>query len=273
MPLIVELRQTSTVPLEVEGITPDLVREKSLIQIEKLDIFQGNVKLPLAEFFRVQGSAADETHVWQGELGGVHWLGTKMRSGRIEVQGNIGRHVGSEMRGGEIHVSGNAGDWVGAELHGGLINVRGRAGHLVGSAYRGSDKGMTKGTIVIGGDAGNELGHSMRRGLIYIGGNIGDLAGMNMLAGTILIGGTSGIRHGAGMKRGTIAFLGTEAPPLLPTFRKACRYRPDIFRVIYRHLRDAQANIAEETLAAPFDLYQGDMLEGGRGEILIRAPI
>lgn len=273
MSLQFELRQHSLVPLEVEGIIPDALRDLSLSQIEQLPIFQGNVKLPLAEFFRVQGSAADEVHVWNGELSGVHWLGTKMKSGRIEVQGNIGRHVGSEMTGGEMHVFGNAGDWVGAELHGGLINVRGRAGHLIGSAYRGSVQGMTKGTIIIGGDAGNEIGHSMRRGVLFVGGNIGDLCGMNMRAGTILIGGKSGIRHGAGMKRGTIAFLGDEAPPLLPTFRRACRYRPDIFRVLFRHLQQSQAVIAEETLAAPYDLYHGDLLEGGRGEILIRAAL
>lgn len=72
------------------------------------------------------------------------------------------------------------------------------------------------------------------------------------------------------MKRGTIAFLGNEPPPLLPTFRKACLYRPDIFRVLFRHLRQSQATIAEEILAAPYDLYYGDLLEGGRGEILIR---
>lgn len=271
MPLQFELRQTSSVPLEVEGITPDALRELSLTAIEQLPIFQGNVKVALAEFFRVQGSAEDERHLWNGELSGVHWLGTKMKSGRIEVHGNIGRHLGSEMTGGEIHVYGDAGDWVGAELHGGLINVRGRAGHLIGSAYRGSVVGMTKGTIVIGGDAGNEIGHSMRRGLLFVGGNIGDLAGMNMRAGTILIGGKSGIRHGAGMKRGTIAFLGNEPPPLLPTFRRACQFRPDIFPLVFRHLRKSQANIAEEILAAPYDLYHGDLLEGGRGEILIRA--
>lgn len=273
MPLHFEPRQSSTVPLEVEGITPDLLREKSLAEIEKLDIFQGNVKQPLAEFFRVQGSAADEQHVWSGDLSGVHWLGAKMKRGRIDVNGNIGRHLGSELKAGEIHVTGNAGDWVGAELHGGLINVRGSAGHLVGSAYRGSVHGMTKGTIVIGGEAGNEIGHSMRRGLLYVAGNVGDLCGINMRAGTILIGGKSGIRPGAGMKRGTIAFLGNEAPPLLPTFRHACRYRPDIFRLIFQHLRQSEATIAEETLAALFDLYYGDLLEGGRGEILLRAKL
>lgn len=271
MPLQFELRQTSTVPLEVAGITPDAVRELSLSAIEHLPILQGKLKLPLAEFFRVQGSAADEQHIWNGELSGVHWLGAKMKSGRIEVHGNIGRHLGSEMTGGEIHVFGNAGDWVGAELDGGLINVRGSAGDQVGAAYRGSVEGMTQGTIVIGGDAGDEVGHSMRRGVLYIAGNIGDHAGVNMRAGTILIGGRSGIRHGAGMKRGTIAFLGNEPPPLLPTFRRACLYRPDVFRILFRHLRQSQATIAEETLAAPYDLYYGDLLEGGRGEILIRA--
>ena len=47
--------------------------------------------------------------------------------------------------------------------------------------------------------------------------------GYNMLAGSILLFGDSGIRHGAGMRRGTIAFLGGKGPPLLPTFRRACR--------------------------------------------------
>jgi formylmethanofuran dehydrogenase subunit C len=273
MPLHFHLRQTSTVPLEVEGITPDRLRELSLAEIEKLEIFQGNVKQSLAEFFRVSGTPADEQHVWSGDLAGVNWLGTKMKSGRIEVQGNIGRHLGSELKGGEIHVFGDAGDWCGAELHGGLINVRGSAGHLTGSAYRGSVQGMTRGTIVIGGNAGNEIGHSMRRGLLYVAGNIGDFCGLNMRAGTILIGGQAGIRPGAGMKRGTIAFLGTDTPPLLPTFRHACRYRPDIFRLIFQHLRRSQAPIAAETLAVMFELYNGDLLEGGLGEILLRAKI
>jgi formylmethanofuran dehydrogenase subunit C len=148
--------------------------------------------------------------------------------------------------------------------------VRGKAGHLVGAAYRGSAKGMTKGTILIGGDAGNEIGHSMRRGMIAIGGNIGDLAGINILAGSIFVFGESGIRHGAGMKRGTIAFL-SKAPPLLPTFRRACRYRPEILPVIYRHLRRLDFAVSEELLGCSYDIYNGDFLAGGRGEMLIRA--
>jgi len=271
MPLRLTLRARTNVPLEVEGVTPDAVRGKALAEIEKLEVFEGNVKARLAEFFTVRGDGADEVHEWEGDLSGVHWIGAKMGSGKVFVHGNAGRHVGSEMRSGEIHVLGNASDWVGGEMHGGLIHVRGKAGHFIGAAYRGSAEGMTKGTILIGGDAGNEIGHSIRRGLIAIGGNIGDLAGANMLAGSIFVFGESGIRHGAGMKRGTLAFLGKSAPPLLPTFRSACRYRPEVIQLIYRRLRQLEFAVAEELFTCAYDVYNGDFLAGGRGELLVRA--
>src|SRR5580765_7273225 len=102
------LRKQTTVPLEVEDITPDVTRGMSLAQIEKLEVFEGNVKTHLAEFFTVSGDAADEVHQWEGNLAGVHWIGAKMQSGRITVEGPAGRHIGSEMRGGEIHVLGDA---------------------------------------------------------------------------------------------------------------------------------------------------------------------
>jgi formylmethanofuran dehydrogenase subunit C len=271
MPLRFTLRTRSSVPLEVEGITPDATRGKSLAEIEKLEIFEGNVQTALAEFFTVSGDSADEIHEWEGDLAGVHWLGAKMTSGRILISGNAGRHLGSEMRGGEIHVQGDASDWVGGEMHGGLIHIRGTAGHLVGSAYRGSAKGMTKGTILIGKGTGNEIGLSMRRGLIAIGGDIGDLAGMNMLAGSIFVFGNSGIRHGAGMQRGTIAFLGREAPPLLPSFRRACLCRPEFLPLVFRQLRQLDFAVPDELIDCSYDLFNGDVLTGGRGEMLIRA--
>ena len=271
MPLRFTLRTKATVPLEVEGITPDAVRGKSLAEVERMEVFEGNVKTRLAEFFSVTGDSADELHEWEGELAGVHWIGAKMQSGKVVIHGNAGRHIGSEMRGGEIHVLGDASDWVGGEMHGGLIHVRGKAGHLVGSAYRGSAKGMTKGTILIGGGAGNEIGHSMRRGLIAIGGDVGDLAGINMLAGSILLFGESGIRHGAGMKRGTIGFFGRTAPPILPTFRRACRFRPEALQLTFRQLRRHEFQVPDELLTSAYDLYNGDFLAGGRGELLIRA--
>ena len=271
MPLTLTLKKTTNVPLEVEGVTPDVVRNLSLTEIEKLQVFEGNRQIPLAEFFSVAGDPSDERMIWEGELQGVHWIGAKMKSGIMEVRSNAGRHVGSELRGGEIHVYGAVSDWVGGELHNGLIHVRGSAGHLVGAGYRGSAKGMTGGVLLIEGNAGNEIGHTMRRGLIAIGGTAGDLVGFNMLAGTILIFGESGIRHGAGMKRGSIGFFSDNKPPLLPTFRFACRYQPDFMTLVWNELRERRFPFPSEFRSASYDLYHGDMIEGGRGEVLFRA--
>lgn len=271
MPLRLELRQATHVPLEVEGLTPDMTGQMSLADIEQFPIFHGNAKVPLAEFFSASGDPSDKTIVFAGDMSGVHWIGAKMTSGAIRVEGDAGRHVGSQMRGGEIHVSGNAGDWVGGEMRGGVIDVRGRAGHLIGAAYRGSAKGMTRGTILIHGDAGNEIGHTMRRGLIAIGGNVGDFVGFNMLAGTILVAGEPGIRHGAGMRRGTIGFVGGHRPPLLPSFRRACRYRPTFLPLLWKELQARGFPVPNEAINGDFDLFAGDLIEGGRGEILLRA--
>ena len=269
MPLTLELQRTSPVPLEVEGITPAALQGKKLAEIEKLPIFEGNSARPLAEFFSVAGEAGDGIIDWQGSLGGVHRIGTKMSAGRMTIHGDCGRHLGSEMSGGEIHVLGNASDWVGGEMHGGLIHVRGNAGHLVGAAYRGSARGMTKGTILIGGDAGDEIGHTLRRGFIAVGGRVGDLAGFNMLGGTILLCGRAGIRHGAGMRRGTIAFAEAR-PAMLPSFRRACRYRPEVLHLICRRLQELGFRVPENLLTSSYDLYSGDLIEGGKGEILLR---
>jgi formylmethanofuran dehydrogenase subunit C len=270
MALRLQFRGSSGVPVEVEGITPDAVRELSRDAIARLPVFEGNRSAELGDFFDVQGQADDEHLIWAGDLRGVHWIGAKMLSGRIDVEGPAGRHVGSEMRGGEIHVQGDAGDWVGGEMHGGLIHVRGRAGHLVGAAYRGSARGMTRGTILIEGDAGNEIGHTMRRGLIAVGGQAGDLAGFNMLAGTILLLGPTGIRHGAGMRRGTLVFFHDSPPPLLSSFRRACRLRPLALDLVLRFLAKREFPLAPELWTCPLDLYNGDMIEGGRGEMLVR---
>jgi formylmethanofuran dehydrogenase subunit C len=271
MAIHLRYRVITTLPVEAEGITPGAVRAKSLPEIEKLEIVHGNQTSPLAEFFEISGDPSDERMVWEGDLAGVHWIGAKMRSGEIRVEGNAGRHLGSEMTGGEIHVSGNAGDWAGAEMKNGLIHVRGRAGHLAGAAYRGSRLGMKGGVILIGGDAGNEIGHSMRRGLIAVRGNAGDLVGFNLAAGTVFVFGSPGVRHGAGMRRGSLGFFGTQAPPLLPSFRFACRCRPQMLPIMYRQLRGYGFHVPDELLAASFDLYNGDLIEGGRGEVLLRA--
>lgn len=257
------------VPVEVEGVTPDRVSGLTREEVERLPIYHGNRPATLGDFFQVAGDPSDEQIEWLGDLQGVHWIGAKMRTGRMFLRGSAGRHVGSEMAGGEIHVEGNVSDWAGGEMRGGLLQIRGNAGHLVGAAYRGSPRGMNRGVILVHGNAGNEIGHTMRRGLIVIGGAAGDLIGFNMRAGTVLLAGDSGIRHGAGMRRGTLVFLGSR-PPLLPSFRRACRYRPEFLALLLRQLRESRFPVPDEWLSAAFELYSGDLIEGGRGEVLVR---
>jgi formylmethanofuran dehydrogenase subunit C len=260
----------TSVPVEIEGLTPEWACGKPVPEIERFEIFHGNRRLPLAEMFRVTGDPGDKCFEFEGDLSGVHWIGAHMASGEIRVQGSAGRHIGSEMRGGRIVIEGNAGGWTGAEMRSGFIHVRGNAGHLVGAAYRGSVKGMRGGTICVDGNAGNEIGLSMRRGLIAIGGSAGDMLGFNMIAGTVLVFGECGIRPGAGMRRGTLGLFGPNPPRLLPSFRYGSTYRPLVIPIMLSTLRGQGFQIDESLMSAQFDLYHGDLVALGRGEVLFR---
>jgi formylmethanofuran dehydrogenase subunit C len=268
MPLRLVYTADTKIPVEVEGLTPDFIVGKSLADVERFEVFHGNEKRPLPDFFNVSGQTDDGCIDFEGNLAGVHWIGAHMTQGTIHVEGNAGRHVGSEMTGGEIHVRGDAGDWVGGEMHGGLVHVRGRAGHLIGAAYRGSRRGMTGGTILIDGPVGNEIGHTMRRGLLAVGG-CGDFAGISMIAGSILVFGECGIRPGAGMRRGTIGLFGPKPPKLLPTFRTGGREKLLILTLLFRHLAKLDYPFEESLAAAEYQMFHGDTIALGRGEILV----
>lgn len=263
-------RGETTVPVEIEGLTPDWAVDKSLAEIERFEIFHGNRKLPLAEMFTVTGDARDKRFDFEGNLAGVHWIGAHMGTGQIHIHGPGGRHIGSEMRAGKIVVGGDAGGWVGCEMRGGQIHVHGNAGHLVGAAYRGSPKGMTGGRIVVDGNAGNEVGLSMQKGIVVIRGNAGDMLGFNMADGTIIVIGNCGIRAGAGLHGGAIGIFGQEPPSMLPTFRFDRAAQPEKLRLALGELRDKGLPIDEVALPVEADVYVGDLIESGTGEIYCR---
>jgi formylmethanofuran dehydrogenase subunit C len=274
MPLVLRLKQATSIPLEVDTVRLETVRGQSTDEVRRTGIQYGNTQVPLGDFFDVSGSAADNHLVWEGDCSKVKLIGAQLTEGTIRVEGNTGMHLGAGMRGGAIIVSGNADDWVGAEMHGGRIHIRGNAGDLVGAVYRGGRRGMTGGEILVDGDAGSEIGHTMRRGLIAIGGSVGDAVGFNLIAGSILLFGTVGIRPGAGMKRGTIGLLGTQTPPkLLPTFKFAGDARPVFLRFYLRRLREMGFFVPDECFHCDYRRYCGDFLELGKGEILLRASV
>ena len=51
MSLTLSYHAKTSVPVEIEGVIPDRLRDKSLAEIERLEVYHGNRKLPLAELF------------------------------------------------------------------------------------------------------------------------------------------------------------------------------------------------------------------------------
>lgn len=260
------LRAPSTIPLELDGITPERVAGLSPLEVAKLPVQHGNHSEPLGEFFDVQPARhrLADLH-FAGDTRHVKHIGAGMTTGSVFAEGPVGLHAGAGMRGGSLVLDSDAAGWLGAEMKGGIIEVRGHAGDQAGAAYRGSRRGMTGGTIVIRGSAGDELGLLMRRGLIAVEGCCGEFAGASMIAGTLVLLGEVGERCGAGMKRGTI--LTTREPLLPPSFRYSCDYRPAFVPMLLAELRRLQLTIPP-AMSVNFRCFRGDLLTGGRGEVL-----
>lgn len=258
------------IPIELDGLTPALLAGTSLDEIRRLPVRRGSRGTQLGELFKVNGDPADEEWVLAGGCRNVHGLGSGNASGYIVVFGPIGRRTGFAMRGGRIEIRGDAGDWLGAEMRGGVIRVQGNAGSHIGAATPGAKRGMTGGMILIDGDALDEVGARMRRGLIAVAGSVGANLGFRMLAGTILVFGGSGPNVGMGMRRGTIGVFGTPRPTLLPTF-KSCYHGPlPVLRMLEAQLvNESFAPERLSRLAATVELFHGDLLQLGRGELLL----
>jgi formylmethanofuran dehydrogenase subunit C len=267
------LKETPTVPLEAEVLTPDALGGLSRDEICESIVQHGKRKCRISDFFDVDyegnGERSDDL-VLHGDLRRVKWIGRAMTRGQITVHGSVGMHLGAHMHGGEIVVHGDAGDWIGAEMTGGLIRVGGNAGGQIGAAYRGSTTGMQNGTIIVGGSAGLEIGMRMKKGTIVVGGVVRDFAGLQMKGGNIVMLSGAEIRTGAWMMRGTIISL--KPLPLLPTFTYDCSHIPPHLPIFSRYLRTLGVSLPCDPNAGTYESYSGDSSVPGKGEILIWRP-
>lgn len=259
------LKESPTVPLEAECLSPDVIAPLHRDEIAALPVFLGKRQRRLDDFFTVEGDG-DELEI-HGDAGRIKWIGRAMTRGKITLHGNAGMHLGAYMKGGSIEVRGNAGDWVGAEMKGGLIRILGDAGGQIGAAYRGSLAGMNGGTILVEGSAGIEIGMRMRRGVIAIKGPVRDFAGLQMKGGTLFLLGGAELRTGAWMIRGTI--VSGKPIPLLPTFAYDCTYQPAFLRVYTRYLNGMDFGLPGLPDHGCYRRYSGDAAVPGKGEILV----
>ncbi len=268
--MILRWLDRTELPVEMERLTPGVLLGLAPEAVARATVRVGNRDAELGDVFSVHtdGNAA---LTLEGDLRHVRGIGRGMEGGSLVVRGRAGPHLGSGMSGGTIEVHGDAEDWAGAAMRGGMLRVRGRAGRFLGGAYPGSRLGMRDGVILVDGDVGDEAGRKMRRGLIVVGGAAGEGFGRGLVAGSLLAFGPLGRFAGAGMKRGTIAALGAGPTELLPTFAPTGRYRFPFLAVYLRRLADWGFRVPVDVFSAESERYNGDLADGGRGEILVRA--
>lgn len=270
MSLVLSQQVETKIPIEVIGITPDRLNGKPIVEVEKLPVWHGRQKLDVAELFKVSAIDDDANSiVFEGNLASVHSIGDGMKSGTICIESDAGCRVGSQMSGGEIIANGSVSDFPGVEMTGGMIRVAGDAGNSVGGSRPGSKIGMNRGTILVSGNVGKGAGQGLRRGTLVIGGDADELLGWNMLAGTIVVFGQCGPHVGAEMTRGSIVLAGGNIHPLLPTFSSGGKFPVPVLPMIAKWLRDQEFVFENKALDSPFEMFHGDWLKGGRGEVFV----
>ncbi|MCD6243655.1 MAG: formylmethanofuran dehydrogenase subunit C [Candidatus Korarchaeota archaeon] len=249
------------VPVECRYLRPDKFSGKSLEEIYEFIAYEGGVKRKLGDLFDIEGPSSPSLNPEDIELRikdaeKIRYLGYRMTSGTLIVEGDVGSLAGYRMRGGNLIIEGNAGSWLGARMRGGNVEVKGSAGDFIGAAFVGDKPGygMRKGKILVRGDAGSNIGAGMKSGAIIVLGNASHLIGAHMVGGSIFIGGNAGKFVGARAQGGKIV-IGGKVDGLLPSF-----YIDDVVN---------KAKVKEYKLEKEFLLFRGDSVVDGKARLYI----
>ena len=157
IPLTFTLKNTLDFNVNCSALTPNNLAGKTHAQILEITL---NNNTKVIDLFDLTGE--NNAHIiFKKSVAELDYIGQKMTSGQITIEGNCGDFLGSQMRAGSIICAGNAGDRVGNFMRRGLILIDGNAGDYV--ACR-----MIAGTIGVAGYVGNYLGFGMRRGTILL---------------------------------------------------------------------------------------------------------
>jgi formylmethanofuran dehydrogenase subunit C len=234
--------------LEADNITPDAFAGKTNEEIAAFQLFEGSFPHPLGKFFDISGSAgataADTKIVLSGDMTRIKYVGMKMTTGEIVIEGNADMYVGAWMKGGKILVKGNVDAFCATGMQGGEITIEGDAGNYLGAAYRGDWRGMRGGTIRVKGNAGSDMGYFMNGGTIIVGGNADVHVATHAEGnGKIIIKGNAKSKVGGQMVGGEIYIFGDLEVPM-PTYE----YRKDV-------------ELDVDGTKAKFALFEGDTAE------------
>ncbi len=251
--IVLTVLKVFTVPIQAPVITPDEFAGKTVEEISKLPITEGNRNLTIADLFKVEQTSAETPNITiNGDCNKVKRVGQGMKTGEIVVNGNIGMHTGEKMAGGKIVVNGNSGGWTGSEMKKGIIEIHGDAGDYMASPYRGNDLGMKGGIITVDGNVGSDVGCYNQGGIIKIKGNAGRFLGFHQSDGAIYVEKDVDVRAGALMHGGKIVIGGKME--ILSSF--------SIDSIKPKVKIDDTLNVP-----GPFYVFLGDLSEKGTGKI------
>ncbi len=247
-------------PIEAERINPDVFQNKTIAEIQKLKIWEGNKQRNLGEMFKINEINTDSeqegtTITIEGDVSRVRRIASQMKNGEVLINGDVGMHLGENMQGGRVVVHGNVVGWAGSMMKGGTIEIHGNAGDYLAAPYRGSTEGMRSGKIAVYGNAGNEAGACMEKGTIKIYGNAGQFTGFRMRSGRIYVQRDCEGRTGACMADGKI-IVGGHVESVLPSFT-IDNVKPKV-----KIERD-------EVAEGPFYVFLGDLADNGRGKLYV----
>lgn len=252
--------------IDLAGIVPDRLAGLSLDAVRRLSVRADERAATLGDLFAVSGDAGADVLECRGDFSNVQRVAAGMASGTFRVTGSVGRRAAEGMTGGRLEVGGDAGDGLAVEMAGGDVHVAGNAGDNLAGPLPGSNHGMRGGFVTVAGDVGRVAAQRMRRGVVAVGGSCGEAAAFEMLAGTLLLAGTVGPHAGLAMRRGSLVSLVARlAVPA--TFRRGRGWMPPFIPLLLTRLARAGFRPALP-LPGRFRQWHGDVLAGGRGEIL-----
>ncbi len=251
--------------VDLSPLTPDHLAGKSAAEIAAIQLHSGNQKLRADAMFDISG-ADTSAIVFDNSCAKLDFIGSKMQSGSITVNGDAGAYLGFQMKKGTLTVNGNAGAFAASGMAGGMLNVRGNVGDFLAAAIAGDKKGMKGGVVIVAGNAGDRVGDQMRRGIVLIEGNAGAYCASRMLAGTIGVLGNVGEYVGFGMRRGTLLLF--SAPKLHATIQDCGTHTLPFLSLMFKSFRGLPSKFAELGKNR-VRRYAGDLANDGKGEILI----
>jgi formylmethanofuran dehydrogenase subunit C len=252
--------------IDLAGIVPDRLAGLSLDAVRRLPIRADERQAAVGDLFTVTGDSGADVLECRGDFSNVHRVAAGMASGTVRVTGSVGRRAAEGMRGGRLEVADDAGAGLAVEMAGGEVHVAGSAGDNLAGPLPGGDLGMRGGLVTVAGDVGRVAAQRMRRGIVAVGGSCGEGAAFELRAGTLLVAGEVGPHAGLAMRRGSLVSL--VARPAIPaTFRRGRGWLPPFIPLLLARLARAGFRPAPP-VPGRFRQWHGDLLAGGRGEIL-----